>query len=293
LPLPNRTAPPTTPAPGGTPTFPPEAGALLRDLRLDLTPSERDTASVAPLPDRPPTVPGFEILGELGRGGMGVVYKARQLSLNRTVALKMVLGVGPVDAHGLVRFLAEAEAVAAVRHPNVVQVYDSGHHDGRPFYAMEFVEGGSLADRLRTPTAPGEAPQPGRRLPVREAAALIEQVARGVAAAHAAGIVHRDLKPGNVLLQIADLRLEIDRPVPAANVSSQSSITNLQSSIPKVSDFGLAKRIGGADGPTRTQAVVGTPAYMAPEQAGGQGKFVGPPADVYALGVILYQCLTG
>jgi serine/threonine protein kinase/WD40 repeat protein len=248
---------------------------------------------------------------------MGVVYKARQTSLNRLVALKMVLGCERVDAHGLVRFLAEAEAVAAVRHPNVVQVYDLGHHDGRPFLAMEYVNGGSLADRLRPDSPPvGGAPR-GRRLAPREAAALIEQVAHGVAAAHAEGIVHRDVKPGNVLLaqksesrgaksetnpnQDTNPKPETKQGgSPVSVIGSDSGfgfvsdcelrISDFQ---PKVGDFGLAKRLGGPDGLTRTQAVVGTPAYMAPEQADGQGRFVGPPADVYALGVILYQCLTG
>jgi serine/threonine protein kinase/WD40 repeat protein len=277
---------------GESPTFPPEAASLLRDLKLDLKPSANDTGIVFPLPPIWPTIPGYEIEGELGRGGMGIVYKARQVSLNRLVALKMILGSERTDVQGLVRFLAEAEAVASVRHPNVVQVYDLGHHDGRPFLAMEYVDGGSLADRLRPESPSTDVPVVGRRLAPRDAAALIEPVAHGVAAAHAEGIVHRDLKPGNVLLQIADLRLKIDKPEPTAS-SSQSSIVNHQSAIPKVSDFGLAKRLGGPDGPTRTQAVVGTPAYMAPEQAGGLGKFVGPQADVYALGVILYQCLTG
>src|SRR5207253_3042581 len=128
------------------------------------------------------SVPGYEILRELGRGGMGVVYEARQVKLNRVVALKMVLGEGRADSPGLIRFLAEAEAVAAVKHPNVVQVYDLGHEDGRPYYAMEYVDGGSLAERLKA----------GGRLAARDAAGLVAQTARGVAAAHDQGIVHRD-----------------------------------------------------------------------------------------------------
>jgi tetratricopeptide (TPR) repeat protein len=202
----------------------------------------------------PVAVPGYEVLGELGRGGMGVVYKARQLGLNRDVALKMVLGEGVADEKAVIRFLAEAEAVAAVRHSHVVQVYDYGEHDGRPFMALEFCPGGTLADRLKNgPLDP------------RRAAGLVGAVAAGVAAAHEQGIVHRDLKPGNVLFD--------------------------EHGGPKVADFGLAKR-RGAD-LTRTGAVLGTPAYMSPEQAGGGAGFVGPPADVWALGVILYECLTG
>jgi tRNA A-37 threonylcarbamoyl transferase component Bud32 len=201
----------------------------------------------------PPTdIPGYEILGEIDRGGMGVVYRARQVRLNREVALKVVLHADP---KALVRFLAEAEAIAAVRHPHVVQVFDSGQHAGRPFLAMELCPGGTLATRLKA----------GKLAP-RVAAELLAKVADGVGAAHTAGVVHRDLKPGNVLFDAAGE--------------------------PKVADFGLAKRGTGAD-LTRTDAVMGTPAYMAPEQASGGTKFVGPQADVWALGVMLYETLTG
>lgn len=204
-------------------------------------------------PDRPPAPPGFAIERELGRGGMGVVYLARQLGLSRQVALKTVLRAD-ASRVTVARFWAEAEVMAAVKHPNVVQVYELGEYDGRPFMAMEFVPGGSLADRLaRGPLTP------------REAAGLVGQAAAGVGAAHELGVVHRDLKPGNVLL--------------AADGA------------PKVTDFGLAKR--RAADLTQTQAVLGTPAYMAPEQAAGRAKFVGPQADVWALGVILYECVSG
>jgi tRNA A-37 threonylcarbamoyl transferase component Bud32 len=186
---------------------------------------------------------------------MGVVWRARQTKLNRLVALKMVLGEQRAGSKGLIRFLAEAEAVAAVKHPHVVQVYDYGEASGRPFLAMEYLPGGSLADRLQ---------QTGRLDP-KAAAELVATLAGAVQAAHDLGIVHRDLKPGNVLYD------EHDQP--------------------KVTDFGLAKRAGGSE-LTATQAVMGTPAYMAPEQARGQTKFVGPQADVYSLGVILYECLT-
>jgi serine/threonine-protein kinase len=213
----------------------------------------------APLPDgrhpRGRGVPGYEILGELGRGGMGVVYKATQVALHRTVALKMILSGDHAGPEERLRFLAEAEAVAAIGHPGIVQVYDFGTHDGLPFFALEFCPGGSLADRLA-----------GNPLPAREAAALVETLARAVQAAHQAGVVHRDLKPQNVLLG-AD-------------------------GTPKVTDFGLAKRVEGGSGLTQTGAILGTPSYMAPEQASGS-KEIGPAADVWSLGAILYECFTG
>jgi WD40 repeat protein/tRNA A-37 threonylcarbamoyl transferase component Bud32 len=202
-------------------------------------------------------VPGYALLRELGRGGMGVVYEARHLKLNRVVALKMMLGGEQAGGDEMARFLAEAEAVAAVEHENVVRVYDFGEADGRPFMALEYCPGGTLTQLL--PRAPEQATDP------RGTAALVAAVARGVAAAHAAGVVHRDLKPGNVFLD-AD-------------------------GTPRVADFGLAKRGEGTD-VTRTGVGMGTPSYMAPEQA-RDAKFVGPPADVWALGVILYQALTG
>ena len=204
----------------------------------------------------PEAIPGYELLAMLGEGGMGVVWQARQVKLNRVVALKMVLGEHRVGAKGLIRFLAEAEAVAAVKHPNVVQVHEFGEAGGRPFLTMEYLPGGSLADRLKG----------RRRLDPVSAAELVATLAGAVQAAHDLGIVHRDLKPANVLFDEAGQ--------------------------PRVTDFGLAKRAGGGD-LTATQAVMGTPAYMAPEQARGDTKFVGPQADVYSLGVILYECLTG
>ncbi len=204
------------------------------------------------LPELPP---GYAYEGQLGAGGMGVVYRAMQVGLNRPCAVKMILAHASIDSRMALRFLAEAEAVAAIRHPNVVQVYEFGDHAGRPFLAMEFLEGGSLADRLKA----------GDRLGLRDSAQLLAKVAAGVQAAHNAGIVHRDLKPGNVLLDAAGE--------------------------PKVADFGLAKR-GDSGDLTRTGAVLGSPAYMAPEQAFG-AKFVGPSADIYALGVILFECLAG
>ncbi|HEX4588896.1 MAG TPA: protein kinase [Gemmataceae bacterium] len=201
-------------------------------------------------------VPGYELLAELGRGAMGVVYRAREEKLGRVVALKMILAGGHASASDRARFKREAEAVAALRHPNIVQIYAVGETGGLPYCALEFIEGGNLAEHAA-----------GKRLPSERAAALVEELARAVHFAHEHGIVHRDLKPANVLLD-AD-------------------------GTPKVADFGLAKKVDSATGPTATGAVLGTPAYMAPEQAGGAGKTVGPAADVYALGAILYDLLTG
>ncbi len=216
-----------------------------------------------PIPPAVEPPPGFVLEGELGVGGMGVVYLARQTGLNRRVALKLVKGGAAVDAKSLIRFLAEAEAVAAVKHPNVVEVYQYGEHHGRPYLALEYCPGGdltSLVSREATPSTPKDAAW------FRKVAELMAQVADGVNAAHALGIVHRDLKPHNVFL--------------AADGT------------PKVADFGLAKRGVGSD-LTNTQAVMGTPAYMSPEQAGGGTKFVGPETDVWALGVMLYELCCG
>jgi serine/threonine-protein kinase len=190
---------------------------------------------------------------------MGVVYRARQLALGRTVALKMILAGACAGEEDRARFQREAEAIARLSHPNIVAVYEVGEHDGRPFLALEFCPGGSLADRLD-----------GTPLPAGEAARLVQTLARAMQAAHDAQVVHRDLKPANVLL--------------AADGT------------PRVTDFGLARNLDAAGaGPAATQsgAVLGTPSYMAPEQASGRSREVGPAADVYALGAILYECLTG
>jgi urea transport system substrate-binding protein len=200
-------------------------------------------------------VPGYEILAEVGRGGMGVVYKARQSKLNRLVALKMILSGGHAGEADLARFRTEAEAVARLQHPNFVQVYEIGEHGGLPYLSLEFCPGGSLEHRLA-----------GAPLPPREAAALVEVLARAMESAHGKGVIHRDLKPANVLLGEHDT--------------------------PKITDFGLAKKLDEV-GPTVTGAVMGTPSYMAPEQAGGKSKEIGPACDTYALGAILYECLTG
>jgi eukaryotic-like serine/threonine-protein kinase len=201
------------------------------------------------------TVPGYEVLEELGRGAMGVVYKARQVNLRRVVALKMILAGGHAGATDRARFRAEAEAIARLQHPNIVQVYEVGEHEGRPFFSLELCEGGSLEKKL------GAAP-----LPPHEAARVTAVLARAMHHAHLRGVVHRDLKAGNVLLT-AD-------------------------GTPKVTDFGLAKLLDEA-GQTLSGATMGTPSYMAPEQAAGEVHAIGPPADVYALGAILYEMLTG
>jgi serine/threonine protein kinase len=203
----------------------------------------------------PPSLAEFDILERLGRGGQGVVYKARQHSPERIVALKM-LPSGVVGRERLTRFRAEADAVARLQHPNVVQIYAVGEHAGRPYLVLEFCAGGTLADH-----------RDGSRRPPGAAAALVETLARAVHALHVAGVVHRDLKPQNVLL--------------AADGT------------PKVADFGLAKCFDDDRGQTQTVAMLGTPAYMAPEQAAGGTKRAGPAADVYALGAILYELLTG
>jgi serine/threonine protein kinase len=203
-----------------------------------------------------PAISGYEILGELGRGGMGVVYRARQVRLNRPCALKMILGGAHASPEMAARFLAEAEAVARLQHPNVVQIHTLGEAAGLPFFELEFLDGGSLDGRLD-----------GTPWSAKRAAGLVESVARGVAEAHRQGIVHRDLKPGNVLL--------------AADGT------------PKVTDFGLAKSLAADSGLTRTDTIMGSPSYMAPEQAEGKTRDVGPLADVYALGAILYELLTG
>lgn len=215
-------------------------------------------------------LPGYEVLGELGRGGMGVVYKGRQSRLNRLVALKLMQpGIG-ATGEAVDRFKAEAEAVAALQHPHIVQIYDIIEHAGTLVCALEFVAGGSLADRLG-----------GQPLPPREAVELVATLARAVQHAHDRGIIHRDLKPANILLSGSPVDVAAGTPMPQ------------QLAVPKITDFGLAKRLDRGDGPTRTGAVLGTPCYMAPEQAQGKPGGVGPWTDIYALGAILYECLTG
>jgi eukaryotic-like serine/threonine-protein kinase len=203
-----------------------------------------------------PRVPGYEVEAVLGHGGMGVVFRARHLRLGRKVALKMTLAGSYAGPHERERFRREAEAIAALQHANVVQVYDVGDWASRPYFTMELIDGGSLAQRLTG------APQPAR-----QSAALLATLAEAMHAAHQGGIVHRDLKPANILFT--------------------------PDGTPKVTDFGLARRLEGGAGLTVSGVPLGTPSYMAPEQARGESRAVGPAVDVYALGAILYELLTG
>jgi serine/threonine-protein kinase len=236
---------------------------LVRALRRAAHPAgtnDVDTAgmALAELSAAPELLPqrigNYEVLEEAGRGGMSVVYKARQAHPERVVALKMILAGVHGGVEKQVRFLSEADAIARLQHPHIVHIYEVGHHDGLPFLSLEYVSGGSLADRLD-----------GTPQPPRQAAALVKTLAEAVSHAHKHGVVHRDLKPSNILLET--------------------------DGTPKVTDFGLAKQ--ERPGLTSTGAILGTPSYMAPEQAAGDNAAVGPPADVYALGVILYELLTG
>lgn len=205
----------------------------------------------------PPAPAGYEILGIAGRGGMARVYRARHLKLGRTVALKML----PTDAEESLtaRFIEEARSAASLQHPQVASIFEVSSDEQQPFFAMEYANGGTLAQRLA-----------GRPQPPREAVALMAGLARAVQHCHDHGIIHRDLKPANVLL-----------------VEEGESVAY------KISDFGLAKRLNDDKGLTKTGEVMGTPAYMAPEQASGAFKGVGPAADIYSLGAMLYECLTG
>src|SRR5262245_37959575 len=242
-----------------------EADPLLRSLRRVLCANPQAThdtaddcgAAVVAEPGWR-GVPGYEVLAELGRGGMGVVYQARQASPARLVALKMLLSGAHAGPDRRARFRVEADAIARLQHPNIVQIHEVGFADGVPFFSMELLEGGALSDRLE------KKPQPPDF-----AAGLVEALARAAHYAHQRGVVHRDLKPSNVLLS-AD-------------------------GTPKLADFGLARlQQDEAAAPlTASNAVLGTPSYAAPEQAAGGSRSAGPAVDVYSLGAILYEMLTG
>lgn len=203
-----------------------------------------------------PTLEGYEVSEIIGQGGMGVVFKARQLALNRTVAVKMILSGIHASSQELSRFRAEAEAVARLAHPNIVQIFEIGEQFGNPYLTLEFVPGGSLAQQLD-----------GRPTHPKRAAEMVRELAKGMQHAHDKGIVHRDLKPGNVL------------------IAGDGTL--------KITDFGLAKRAESDLRNTMTGAIIGSPTYMAPEQASGNASEIGPATDIYALGVILYELITG
>ncbi len=262
--------PPEPPIPGGVPTsvhedatVPPRA-----DATIELTPLQHDMVTADALgkaipTGREPAEPvhvryfgDYELIREIARGGMGVVFQARQVSLNRTVALKMILAGQLADETDVKRFYTEAEAAANLDHPGIVPIFEVGQHEGQHYFSMGFVEGQSLSQRL------AEGP-----LPPREAAELMRRVSEAIEYAHQRGVIHRDLKPANILLD--------------------------QNGNPRVTDFGLAKKIQGDSGLTGSGQIMGTPSYMPPEQAGGPRGEVGPAADVYALGATLYALVTG
>ncbi|MFP6600984.1 MAG: serine/threonine-protein kinase, partial [Pirellulaceae bacterium] len=201
-------------------------------------------------------VPGYDLLGELGRGGMGVVYQARDQKLKRIVAIKMILSGVHASEEDMQRFQVEAEAVAKLQHPNIVQIFEVGEHKGNPYISLEYQEGGGLDKKIE-----------GTPQNVEESAQLIETLARAMQVAHSQDIIHRDLKPANILLS-ADGE-------------------------PKITDFGLAKRMDEDSNQTKSGAVMGTPSYMAPEQASSSNQTLSPAADTYALGAILYHLVTG
>ncbi len=247
-------------------------------------------------PVEPP--PGYELLEEIGRGGMAVVFRAKQQILNRVVALKMLLAGGVASKEVLARVQQEARAVAQLQHPGIVQIHEVGEHRGLPFLSLEYVAGGTLHEWLN-----------GRPLPPLEAARIIEQLARTTQYAHERGVVHRDLKPANVLLTERPVSMQSSTTIPVGEITPPSIATLARAgdsdpSNPrsgergyepqtKISDFGLARVLGSRSDLTATGQVIGTPSYMAPEQAAGTVDDVSPAQDIYSLGAILYELLTG
>jgi eukaryotic-like serine/threonine-protein kinase len=221
-----------------------------------------------------PKLPGCEVLRELGRGGMGIVYLARQPALDRLVAVKVLRTMARADQQECLRFIREIQSAARLRHPHIVQLYEVGEVDGQPYCLLEYMEGGSLAERLQTMLPRGK-----------DAAAIVETMARAMQFAHDQGIVHRDLKPANILLSIPARAIE-----PGESTRPEFLCAG---TIVKIADFGLAKRLEEEEGHTRTGVILGTASYMSPEQAAGKPGDTGPATDVYALGAILYELLTG
>ncbi|MBY0398023.1 MAG: serine/threonine protein kinase, partial [Thermoleophilia bacterium] len=225
------------------------------------------SANGAALDAHAPALRGYEILGEIGRGGLALVYKARRKAGGQVVAVKMLTAGAASSEADRARFKAEAESLSRLSHPNIVQIHELGENAGLPWFAMEYMDLGSLAHSL------GNAP-----LPPRYAAELLVRLCRGVQAAHDAGILHRDIKPANVLL---------------ASPTDDASPLGRLLGVPKLTDFGIAKRLGEDNRLTRTGSIMGTPAYMAPEQAEGNTRQATGAVDVYSLGAVLYECLTG
>lgn len=239
-------------------------------------------AQVGTASDRSRRFGNYELLSEIARGGMGVVYKARQIGLNRIVALKMILAGQLASAEEVQRFRAEANAAAHLDHPGIVPIYEVGEQDGQHFFTMALVNGSNLAERLR------QGP-----MPPREVATLMRSIAIAVQHAHDKGVIHRDLKPANVLLEESGVGGQGPATTTNGSGAVSSRISNLQLLIPRITDFGLAKIIQSDVHLTGSGQVVGTPSFMPPEQAAGRTKDIRETADVYSLGAILYACLTG